>query len=183
MTCDWDAHGVRHPLTMLWVDDCQVVQVKTAANEGFNALQVGAGAKKPKQVPGTARGHFERWGTNIKRALAEFPVSPDGLLPPGTDLSVRHFVPGQHVDIAAVSKGKGFAGVMKRWGFGGGRASHGASLSHRIHGSTGQRQDPGKVFKGKKMAGHMGATRITVQSLQVRCRFFSTPPLSFSHFA
>ena len=139
--------------------------MKTASRDGRYALQVGAGSRKPKQAAGSERGHFERWGTGLKRRLAEFAVSRDAMLPSGTAISARHFVPGQYVDVSGVTKGKGFCGVMKRWDFRGGRASHGASLSHRSPGSTGQRQDPGKVFKGKKMPGHWGAERQTVQNV------------------
>jgi len=167
MTAEWDAHGVRVPLTVLWLDGCQVTQVKTEAKEGYTALQVGAGAKRPKQVGPAVRGHFYAAGLGIKRRVAEFRVSPDALLPVGTPIQAAHFVPGQLVDVRGTTIGKGFQGVMKRHGFAGGNASHGASKSHRIHGSTGACQDPGKVWKGKKMAGHMGNRRRTVHSAKV----------------
>lgn len=167
MTQEWDAWGARVPLTILWVDDCQVVQVKTEEKEGYTALQLGSGAKRPKQLHGTLRGHFEAAGVPLKRKLAEFRVSPDALLPVGFELRSSHFVAGQFVDVAGTSIGKGFQGVMKRWGFAGQPASHGASLSHRSAGSIGACQDPGKVFKGKKMAGRMGGERVTVQNCQV----------------
>jgi large subunit ribosomal protein L3 len=143
----------------------QVVQVKTDAKEGYTALQVGAGSRKPKQVTSPLAGHFRWAGVPIKRRLAEFHVTPDALLPVGTPLHAAHFTPGQHVDIAGTTIGKGFAGGMKRHGFAGQGASHGNSVSHRAIGSTGCRQDPGRVWKGKKMPGHMGDVRRTVQSV------------------
>ncbi|KAI7844183.1 hypothetical protein COHA_002318 [Chlorella ohadii] len=167
MTQEWDAWGVRVPLTVLWVDDCQVVQVKTDEREGYTALQLGAGAKRPKQLRGSLRGHFEAAGVPLKRKVAEFRVTPDALLPVGHELRASHFVAGQFVDVSGTSIGKGFQGVMKRWGFSGQPASHGNSLAHRAAGSTGACQDPGKVFKGKKMPGRMGGERVTVQNCQV----------------
>ncbi|KAL4452373.1 hypothetical protein ABPG75_008035 [Micractinium tetrahymenae] len=167
MTQEWDAWGARVPLTVLWVDDCQVVQVKMDEKEGYTALQLGAGAKRAKQLRGTQRGHYDAAGVSYKRKLAEFRVSPDAMLPVGHELRASHFVAGQYVDVTGTSIGKGFQGVMKRWGFSGQPASHGNSLAHRAAGSTGACQDPGKVFKGKKMAGRMGGERVTVQNCQV----------------
>lgn len=172
MTQEWDHWGVRQPLTVLWIDDCQVVQVKSEGKEGYTALQLGSGSKRPKQLNGRERGHFNTAGVPLKRNVAEFRVSEDCILPVGTDLNAAHFVPGQFVDIAGTSLGKGFQGVMKRWGFAGGNASHGASKSHRLAGSTGGCQDPGKVWPGKKMAGRMGGKRRTVQN----CFVFKVDP-------
>ncbi|GJP51392.1 hypothetical protein CLOM_g10546 [Closterium sp. NIES-68] len=167
MTATWDKWGVRIPVTVLWIDDNQVVQVKTREKEGYTSLQIGSGQKKPKQLTKPELGHFRAAGVPLKRKLVEFRVSEDCVLPVGTPIDVRHFVPGQFVDVTGITVGKGFQGPMKRWGFKGMPASHGASLSHRSHGSTGGRQDPGKVFKNKKMAGHMGAKQRTVQSIWV----------------
>ncbi|CAM6087683.1 unnamed protein product [Calypogeia fissa] len=167
MTAEWDRWGSRIPVTVLWVDDNQVTQVKTEGKEGHYALQVGAGQKKPKQLSKPELGHFIAQGVPLKRKLVEFRVSEDGLLPVGTSINVRHFVPGQYIDVAGITTGKGFQGGMKRWGFSGMPASHGASLSHRSIGSTGGRQDPGKVFKGKKMPGQMGAKRTTIKNIWV----------------
>lgn len=148
-------------------DGNQVVQVKREHSDGYTALQVGAGERKLKRTTQQLQGHFARADVAPKAILREFRVSSDALLDPGTALSVLHFRVGQFVDVSGISKGKGFAGVMKRWGFSGGPASHGASRVHRSAGSTGQRQDPGRVFPGKKMAGHMGASRVTVKNLVV----------------
>ncbi|KAJ7256883.1 hypothetical protein O6H91_08G018900 [Diphasiastrum complanatum] len=167
MTSVWDKWGSRIPITVLWADDNLVVQVKTLEKEGHFALQVGAGQKKAKQLTLPELGHFRAADVPLKRKLTEFPVTEDALLPVGTPITVRHFLPGQYVDIAGITTGKGFQGGMKRWGFAGMPASHGASLSHRSLGSTGGRQDPGKVFKGKKMPGHMGADRRTVKNVWV----------------
>lgn len=167
MTQEWDHWGMQIPLTVLWIDDCQVVQVKELAGKSQLSLQLGAGAKRPKQVPATLRGHFDAAGVPIKRKLAEFRVTPDAVLPVGFSLSAAHFVAGQHVDVTGTTIGKGFQGVMKRWGFAGQPASHGNSLAHRSAGSTGACQDPGKVFKGKKMAGRMGGVQRTVQNCLV----------------
>lgn len=163
----FQADGTHVPVTVLKVDGLQVVNVRTAEKDGYNAVQLGTGAVKAKKVSKPLKGYFAKAKIEPKKKLGEFRVSEDCLLPLGAELSVEHFVPGQYVDVCAKSNGKGFAGVMKRYNFAGLEASHGVSISHRSHGSTGNRQDPGKVFKGKKMAGHMGATRVTVQNLKV----------------
>jgi large subunit ribosomal protein L3 len=152
---------------VLRLDGCQVVARRTEESDGYNALQLGLGRAKPKRVTKPQRGHFAKAKVEPKRHLAEFRVSADGLLDVGQELSAAHFVPGQLVDVTGTSIGKGFAGAMKRHNFSGMRASHGVSVSHRAHGSTGNSQDPGKVFKGKKMAGHMGDQRVTAQNLEV----------------
>ena len=159
--------GEHIPVTVLKVDNCQVVAQRTQADNGYTALQVGVGMKKILRTSKAERGHFAAAGVEPKRKVAEFRVSEDNLLDVGAEVSVEHFVPGQYVDAIGTSIGKGFAGAMKRHGFGGLRASHGVSISHRSHGSTGQCQDPGKVFKGKKMAGHMGARRVTTHNLEI----------------
>jgi large subunit ribosomal protein L3 len=155
------------PVTVLKVDDCEVVAARQADKDGYCAVQVGIGKAKAKRVTKPMRGHFAKAKVAPKAKLGEFRVREDALLEPGAGLSVDHFVAGQFVDVCGTSIGKGFAGAMKRHGFRGLRASHGVSISHRSHGSTGQCQDPGRVFKGKKMAGHMGARRTTVQNLEV----------------
>ncbi|OVA04197.1 Ribosomal protein L3 [Macleaya cordata] len=167
MTALWDKWGSRVPITVLWLDDNIVSQVKTIDKEGFSALQIGCGQKKEKHLTKPEVGHFRAQGVPMKRKLREFPVSEDGLLPVGTLINVRHFVPGQYVDVTGITRGKGFQGGMKRWGFSGMPASHGASLSHRSIGSTGQRDAPGKVFKGKKMPGRMGGKQCTVKNVWV----------------
>jgi large subunit ribosomal protein L3 len=167
MTRLFEDDGSHSPVTVLRVEACEVVAARQPERDGYCAVQIGMGTAKVKNVTKPMRGHFAKAGVAPKAKLAEFRVSADALLEPGTPLSVEHFVVGQYVDVAGTSIGKGFAGAMKRWGFKGLRASHGVSLSHRSHGSTGNRQDPGKVFKGKKMAGHMGARRVTVQNLEV----------------
>jgi large subunit ribosomal protein L3 len=167
MTCDWDRWGARVPLTVLWIDACEVVSVKTTATHGYDAVQVGYGSKKPKQVTKAELGHFVKQGVGIKRALAEFRVSACGTLDVGREITAAHFIAGQYVDVSGVTKGKGFQGPMKRWGFSGQPASHGNTKKHRAHGSIGQCQDPGRVFKGKKMAGRMGGRNRTVQSVWV----------------
>ncbi len=159
--------GTDVPVTVLHIDNCQVVAQRTADRDGYTALQLGVGAAKTKNVSKAMRGHFAKAEVEPKQRLSEFRVADDALIDVGAELTADHFVNGQHVDVSATSIGKGFAGAMKRWGFGGLRASHGVSISHRAHGSTGQCQDPGKVFKGKKMAGHLGASRVTVQNLEV----------------
>lgn len=159
--------GRQVPVTVLQLDALQVVAQRTNETDGYTAVQLGAGTAKAKRVGAPMRGHFAKANVAPKRKLAEFRVSPDNLIDVGAEISADHYLPGQFVDIAGTSIGKGFAGVMKRHNFGGLRASHGVSVSHRSHGSTGQCQDPGKVFKGKKMAGHLGAVRVTTQNLQV----------------
>ncbi|MCC5972372.1 MAG: 50S ribosomal protein L3 [Pararhodobacter sp.] len=159
--------GKQVPVTVLQLDGLQVVAQRTAERDGYTAVQLGAGAAKAKRVSAPMRGHFAKANVAPKRKVAEFRVSPDNLIGVGEEITADHYFAGQFVDVAGTSIGKGFAGVMKRHNFGGLRASHGVSISHRSHGSTGQCQDPGKVFKGKKMAGHMGAVRVTTQNLQV----------------
>ncbi|MDR5654738.1 50S ribosomal protein L3 [Ruixingdingia sedimenti] len=159
--------GKQVPVTVLQLDNLQVVAQRTADKDGYTAVQLGAGDAKAKNVSAPMRGHFARASVAPKRKIAEFRVSPDNLIDVGAEITADHYLAGQFVDIAGTSIGKGFAGVMKRHNFGGLRASHGVSISHRSHGSTGQCQDPGKVFKGKKMAGHLGAVRVTTQNLQV----------------
>ena len=167
MTRVFTADGVHVPVTVLRMDDCQVVATRTAESNGYTAVQLGLGKPKTKNVTKPMRGHFAKARVEPKRKLAEFRVAPDGLLDVGATISADHFVSGQFVDVVGTSIGKGFAGVMKRHNFSGQRASHGVSLAHRKAGSTGQCQDPGKVFKGKKMAGHLGDARVTVQNLRV----------------
>ncbi|HUF45893.1 MAG TPA: 50S ribosomal protein L3 [Aestuariivirgaceae bacterium] len=167
MTRVFSEEGEHVPVTVLKVENCQVVAQKTADRDGYTALQLGCGLAKIKRLSKAERGHFAAARVEPKRKLAEFPVSPDNLIAVGAEITVDHFVPGQYVDVSGVSIGKGFAGGMKRWNFAGLRASHGVSASHRSLGSTGQNQDPGKVFKGKKMAGHMGQDRVTTQNLVV----------------
>jgi large subunit ribosomal protein L3 len=155
MTRVYTEEGVVVPVTVLKVDNCQVVAQKTADKDGYTALQLGAGVPKIKRLTKAERGHFAVAKVEPKRKLKEFRVSPDNVSPVGAEITVEHFVPGQFVDVTATSMGKGFAGGMKRWNFGGLRATHGVSVSHRSIGSTGNRQDPGKVFKNKKMPGHL----------------------------
>ncbi len=163
----FEADGTHIPVTVLSVDALKVVAVKTVEKNGYAAVQLGTGAIKAKNVTKPMKGYFAKANVEPKKKLGEFRVSEDCLLSVGQELSANHFVAGQYVDVCGTSIGKGFAGVMKRYNFAGLEASHGVSISHRSHGSTGQRQDPGKVFKGKKMAGHMGAERVTVQNLKI----------------
>ncbi|KAF4148646.1 Ribosomal protein L3 [Phytophthora infestans] len=163
----WDNFGYRHNCTVLQVEECQVTQVKTADRHGFNALQLGVGLRKPKNVSKPVLGHLSKAGVPAKRQLQEFRVSEDALLPLGTTLSALHFNAGQYVDVCGISKGKGFQGVMKLHNFAGQPASHGNSKTQRHMGSTGQCQDPGKVFKGKKMPGRMGGNRVTRDNLWI----------------
>jgi large subunit ribosomal protein L3 len=155
------------PVTVLKMDNCQVVGVKTGEKDGYTALQLGVGKAKVKNVSKGVRGHYAKAKIEPKAKLVEFRVSDDAVLDVGAEIVASHFVAGQKVDVVGTSKGKGFAGVMKRHNFRGLEASHGVSVSHRSHGSTGQRQDPGKVFKGKKMAGHLGQDRVTTQNIQI----------------
>nr|PZN79417.1 MAG: 50S ribosomal protein L3 [Pseudomonadota bacterium] len=159
--------GEHIPVTVLKVDNCQVIAHRTVEKHGYTALQLGAGRRKPSRVSKPERQNFAIAKVEPKRKVAEFRVSPENMIEVGAELTADHFIPGQLVDVTGTSIGKGFQGPMKRWNFGGLAASHGVSISHRSHGSTGQRQDPGKVFKGKKMAGHMGNERVTTQNLLV----------------
>ncbi len=163
----FDEQGRHMPVTVLHVDNVQVVTVKTVETDGYNAVQLGAGKRKVKHTTAPMRGVFAKAKVEPKVKLAEFRVAQENLLSAGDSLSAEHFIKGQKIDATGISIGKGFAGAMKRHNFAGLRASHGVSISHRAHGSTGQCQDPGKVFKGKKMAGHMGAERVTIQNLEV----------------
>ncbi|MCX5514506.1 50S ribosomal protein L3 [Kaistia algarum] len=167
MTRIYTDAGEQVPVTVLKLDNCQVVAHRTEDKNGYTAVQLGSGLAKVKNTPKAERGHFAKAEVEPKRKVVEFRVSPDNLIEIGAELTAEHFVVGQFVDVSGTSIGKGFAGVMKRHNFRGGRASHGNSVSHRVHGSTGQRQDPGKVFKNKKMAGHMGDERVTTQNLKV----------------
>ena len=159
--------GKQIPVTVLQLDNLQVVAQRTADKDGYTAVQLGAGSSKVKRVSKAMRGHFSASKVEPKRKVAEFRVSADNLIDVGAEISAEHFLEGQKVDVSGTSIGKGFAGAMKRHNFGGLRATHGVSISHRSHGSTGQCQEPGRVFKGKKMAGHMGAARVTTQNLEV----------------
>ncbi|WP_036257567.1 50S ribosomal protein L3 [Methylocapsa aurea] len=159
--------GEHVPVTVLKVEGCQVVAHRTKEQNGYTALQLGIGRAKVKNVSKAERGRFGVAKVEPKLKLAEFRVEDDGLLPVGAEITADHFVVGQFVDVTGTSTGKGFAGAMKRWNFGGLRATHGVSISHRSHGSTGGRQDPGKTFKNKKMAGHMGTERVTTLNLRV----------------
>jgi large subunit ribosomal protein L3 len=167
MTRIFAADGNHVPVTVLKVDHCQVVAVRTDETNGYNAVQLGVGTAKVKNVSKAQRGHFAKAKVEPKKKLAEFRVSKDNLLEVGAELSAEHFVVGQFVDVVGTTIGKGFAGAMKRWNFGGLRATHGVSVSHRSHGSTGNRQDPGRTFPGKKMAGHLGVERVTQQNLKI----------------
>ena len=159
--------GVHVPVTVLKVDRCEVVAHRTVEKNGYTALQVGVGLAKVKNVPKADRGHFAIAKVEPKQKVAEFRVDDKDMIPVGAEITVDHFVVGQFVDVTGTTTGKGFAGGMKRWNFGGLRATHGVSVSHRSIGSTGGRQDPGKTFKNKKMPGHMGVDRVTTQNLRV----------------
>jgi len=163
----FDEAGSHVPVTVLSLEGCQVVAHRTKEKDGYVALQLGAGAKKAKNTSKAMRGHFAKGEVEPKRTLAEFKVSEDNLVDVGAEFSADHFVAGQKVDITGVTVGKGFTGAMKRWNFGGLRATHGVSLSHRSHGSTGNRQDPGRTFPGKKMAGHLGQETVTTLNLTI----------------
>lgn len=185
MTRVFGADGAHIPVTVLSLEGCQVIGVKKneerevdvlkkgektgtrKANDGYTAVVLGAGTRKAKNVNQSLRGQFAKASVEPKSIIREFRVSNDMLLEVGATISADHFVAGQTVDISGLTKGKGFAGAMKRWNFGGLEASHGVSVSHRSHGSTGQRQDPGRTFKGKKMAGHFGVERVTTQNLEI----------------
>jgi large subunit ribosomal protein L3 len=167
MTRLFSEEGNHVPVTVLKLDQCQVVAVRTEEKDGYTAVQLGVGKAKVKNVGKPLRGHFAKAKVEPKRKLAEFRVPKDKLLEVGAEVAADHFVAGQFVDVAGSTTGKGFQGVMKRWNFAGLEASHGVSVAHRSHGSTGQRQDPGRTFKGKKMAGHMGTANITVQNLKI----------------
>jgi large subunit ribosomal protein L3 len=158
----------RHlPVTVLKVDNCQVVAQRTVEKDGYTAVQLGSGLRKVKHTTNAVRGHFAKAQVEPKRKVAEFRVTPDNLIAVGNEITADHFVNGQLVDVSGVTIGKGFAGTMKRHNFSGLEASHGVSISHRSAGSTGNRQDPGRTFKGKKMSGHMGQTLVTTQNVEV----------------
>ncbi|WP_333824121.1 50S ribosomal protein L3 [Pinisolibacter sp.] len=167
MTRIYTDAGEQVPVTVLRLDGCQVVAHRTEEKNGYTALQLGAGLAKVKNTTQAMRGHFAKANVEPKRKMVEFRVDADKMIEVGAEITADHFVVGQFVDVTGTSIGKGFAGGMKRWNFGGLRATHGVSVSHRSLGSTGQRQDPGRTFKNKKMAGHMGAERVTTQNLKV----------------
>lgn len=167
MTRVYNDAGEHIPVTVLRLDNVQVVSQRTEDKNGYTAVQLGAGQSKVKNTTKALRGHFAAASVEPKAKLVEFRVDADNLLEIGATLTANHFTAGQLVDVTGTTIGKGFAGSMKRHNFGGGRASHGNSISHRAHGSTGSNQDPGKVWKGKRMAGHMGSTRVTTQNLEV----------------
>ena len=167
MTRVYSEDGAHVPVSVLSLEGCQVVAQKTMSCDGYQALQLGAGEAKPKRVSKAERERFAKAQVTPKMKLVEFRIQDETSMDVGSVITADHFVPGQKVDVAGTSIGKGFAGAMKRHNFGGLRATHGVSISHRSHGSTGQCQDPGKVFKGKKMAGHMGAVRRTLQNLEI----------------
>ncbi len=167
MTRIFTEAGEHIPVTVLRLASCQVVAHRSKDKDGYIALQLGSGTRKPSRMTKAERGHFAAAQVEPKRKLAEFRVQESDLIPVGAEITADHFAVGQFVDVTGISIGKGFAGPMKRWNFGGLRASHGVSISHRSHGSTGGRQDPGKTFKNKKMAGHMGVERVTTLNLKV----------------
>jgi large subunit ribosomal protein L3 len=167
MTRIFKEDGTHVPVTVLHLDQVQVVATRTQEKDGYTAVQLGWGRAKPQRVSKPQKGHFAATKVEPKERLVEFRVAADALLEPGATISPAHFVVGQRVDVCGTSKGKGFAGAMKRWNFGGLEASHGVSISHRSHGSTGNRQDPGKTFKNKKMAGHLGSERVTTLNVVV----------------
>jgi len=163
----FDEAGAHVPVTVLSLEGCQVVAQRTKDKDGYVALQLGAGSKKPKNTSKAMRGHFAKGEVEPKHKLVEFRVSEDNLIDVGAEITADHYLAGQKIDVTATTVGKGFAGAMKRWNFGGLRATHGVSVSHRSHGSTGQRQDPGRTFKGKKMAGHLGQETVTTLNVTV----------------
>jgi len=167
MTRLFKEDGSHVPVTVLHLDEVQVVDVRTQERDGYTAVQLGSTLAKVKNVSKANRGHYARVKVEPRKKLAEFRVAADAVLEPGAVITAAHFVPGQKVDVTGTTKGKGFAGAMKRWNFRGLEASHGVSVSHRSHGSTGNRQDPGKTFKNKKMAGHLGQERVTTLNLSV----------------
>jgi large subunit ribosomal protein L3 len=167
MTRIFTETGEHVPVTVLKLEKLEVVGHRTNEQNGYTALQLGVGTRKPSRMTKAERGTFAKVEIEPKRKMAEFRVSADNLIEVGAEITADHFLPGQFVDVTGTTQGKGFQGAMKRWNFGGLRATHGVSVSHRSHGSTGQRQDPGKVFKGKKMAGHLGTERVTTQNLVV----------------
>ena len=167
MTRLFQADGRHVPVTVLQLEDVQVVAVREKHKDGYTAVALGAGKAKAKNVAKPQRGAFGKAEVEPKAKVAEFRVADDATLDVGAEIAADHFVPGQMVDVQGTTQGKGFAGAMKRWGFGGMRATHGVSISHHAHGSTGNRQDPGRVFKNKKMAGHMGAKQRTQQNLEI----------------
>ena len=167
MTRLFRADGTHVPVTVLHIDNLQVVASRSEERDGYTAVQLGWGRAKVKNVSKPNRGHFARAKVEPKAKLCEFRVAGDAVLEPGATLSAAHFIAGQRVDVTGTSKGKSFAGAMKRWNFSGLEASHGVSISHRSHGSTGNRQDPGRTFKNKKMAGHLGDERVTTLNLEV----------------
>jgi large subunit ribosomal protein L3 len=167
MTRVFTEAGEHVPVTVLRLANCQVIAHRTKDKNGYVALQLGSGPRRTNNMSKADRGYFAKANVEPKRKLAEFRVPEDALIPVGAEITADHFVPGQFVDVVGISIGKGFAGGMKRWNFGGLRASHGVSISHRSIGSTGGRQDPGKTFKNKKMPGHMGVERVTTLNLKV----------------
>jgi large subunit ribosomal protein L3 len=167
MTRLFNEDGSTVPVTVLHLDEVRVIARRHAEKDGYDAVQLGIGRAKPKNVTKANRGHYAKAGVEAPLKLVEFRVGADAAIDAGTRLSGAHFVKGQKVDVTGTSQGKGFAGAMKRWNFAGLEASHGVSVSHRSHGSTGNRQDPGKTFKNKKMAGHLGVERITTQNLEI----------------
>src|SRR5690348_3621394 len=167
MTRLFTGEGDQVPVTVLKVDECRVIAQRTADTNGYTAIQIGVGKAKVKNVSKAMRGHFAKAKVEPRKKVVEFRVSPDALVDVGAEITADHFIAGQHVDVTGITIGKGFAGGMKRWNFGGLRATHGVSISHRSIGSTGGRQDPGKTFKNKKMPGHMGVDRVTTLNLKV----------------
>ena len=167
MTRIFKDDGTHVPVTVLHLDELQVVDARTQERDGYTAVQLGWGKAKVKNVTDPNKGHYARVKVEPKKKVMEFRVAPEALLESGQTLTAAHFIVGQKVDICGITKGKGFAGAMKRWNFRGLEASHGVSVSHRSHGSTGNRQDPGKTFKNKKMAGHLGVERVTTLNIEV----------------
>lgn len=167
MTRIYDEFGAHVPVTVLQIDNLQVTNVRTKEKDGYSAVQLGYGKAKVSRTNKAQRGQFAKANVEPKKKVCEFRVADDALLEIGQEIRANHFVPGQFIDIQGTTKGKGFAGAMKRWNFAGLEASHGVSVSHRSHGSTGQRQDPGRTFKNKKMAGHLGVETVTTQNLVV----------------